>query len=402
MTPRTDPAPVRVALVQRVIPGYRIPVFEALADADGIDLTVFHGSNPGDSARGNADLADVDGFDHVELPTTVLSPFGLRLVWFGGLLARVRDDEFDVYVCSASPSLLTVVALAASLRLFGDAELVWWGKSLGQKRDPSAPGRLLRAAGEYLRGPLYRAAGACVCYSTAAAEYFQSYGVPAERVFVAYNSVDTSAMRSFEERFREDEAAVAELRREYDATDRDVVFFVGTHTAEKHVDNLVDAHARLLADGHETTLVVAGSGPLTTDLRAYAAGVPHVHFTGRIPDEDLARHFVLADVFAMPGHGGLAVQQAMTFGLPVVSTPLDGTEADLVDEGANGYLVDDDDVSALAAGLDRVLSADPERRAELGARSREIVDETVNIDRMIDGFTDAVASVTGKAASAVR
>jgi glycosyltransferase involved in cell wall biosynthesis len=402
MTARPPPDVARVALVQRVVPGYRVPVFESLADAEGVDLTVFHGSNPGGEARGNTDLADVDSFEHVELPTYALSLFGLRLVWFVGLFSRARREEYDVFVCSASPSLLTVVALAVYLRATGDARLVWWGKSLGQKRDPTRAGRVLQRVGEAVRGPLYRAADACVCYSTAAAEYFQSYGVPDERVFVAYNSVDTSAMRAFEAEYRNNPDALADLRTQYRTDERDVVFFVGTHTAEKHVDNLIDAHARLLANDLETTLVVAGTGPLTDDLQDYAADVPHVHFTGRIPDEELARHLVLADVFAMPGHGGLAVQQAMTFGLPVVSTPLDGTEADLVDERENGYLVDDDDVASLTRGLRRVVEADPEQRAELGARSREIVDETVNIDSMVGGFTDAIASVTGKSTTVVR
>jgi len=402
MANHTGSSPVRVALVQRVIPGYRVPVFESLSDVEEVDLTVFHGSNPRGEARGNTDLSTVDSFDRVELPTYAVSLFDLRLVWFAGLLSQVREEDYDVFICSASPSLLTIAALAAYLRLAGNARLVWWGKSLGQKREAATLSRALRRVGEFLRGPLYRAADACVCYSTAAAEYFRSYGVPEERVFVAYNSVDTSAMREFEATYRNDPDALTDLWEQYAAEDRAILFFVGTHTPEKNVDNLIDAHARLLANGYETTLVVAGTGPLIEDLKRYAEDIPHVHFTGRIPDDDLARHMVLADVFVMPGHGGLAVQQAMTFGLPVVTTPLDGTEVDLVDEGENGHLVAEDDVVAVAQGVRRVLDADPDRRTELGERSREIVDETVNLDVMIAGFTDAIASVTGKSGSGVR
>lgn len=386
---------VRVALVQRVVPGYRLPVFRALADADGIDLTMFHGENPHDLARGNTDFDEDIGFERVPLPTRALGLFGLHLVWFHGLLKRATDDSYDVFVCSASPSLLTVVMLAAYLRLTDNATLVWWGKSLGEKTDPGPLGRALQRVGEVIRRPLYQSAGACICYSTAAASYFQSYGVPESKTFVAYNSTDTGGMREFERQYRDSFETLSDLCERYGAADREVLFFVGTHTAEKHVDNLVDAHARLLADGDETTLVVAGSGPLTDDLRAYAADVPHVYFTGRIPDEELARHFVVADVFAMPGHGGLAVQQAMTFGLPVVTTPLDGTERDLIDEGENGYLVVDDDVAELVAGLARVLEADEDHRQRLGDRSRAIVDDRVNIDRMVEGFRRAVTHAAG-------
>jgi len=48
--------PVRVAIVQRVVPGYRVSVFNAIADLDGVELTVVHGTNPRDRPRGNTDL----------------------------------------------------------------------------------------------------------------------------------------------------------------------------------------------------------------------------------------------------------------------------------------------------------------------------------------------------------
>jgi len=158
---------------------------------------------------------------------------------------------------------------------------------------------------------------------------------------------------------------------------------------------LVDAHARLLARGYETTLVVAGSGPETDALKEYAADIPHVSFTGYLPDEELAELLLATDVFTMPGHGGLAVQQAMTMDNPVVTTPLDGTERDLIEDGGNGYLVPDGDIRALAAGVADVLDRSPEDRRRMGARSWEIVETQVNIDRMVEGFRRAIEDATG-------
>lgn len=386
-----DGTAVSVAVVQRVVPGFRVPVFEALGASDRIDLTVFHGTNPRDMARGNAETLGSEQFESVALSTSTLQLFGLHFVWFSRLLSRIRSGDFDVVVCPASPSLLQVLVLLAFARLRG-VGFVWWGKSLGSKKEVGLPGKILRRLAEVVRGPLYRWADACVCYSTAAAAYFESYGVSDQCTFVAYNSTDTTWMRELESRYRGDDEGLAFLRQEYNAGSREVLFFVGTLTAEKNVENLVEAHRRLQNRGRETTLVVAGSGPLADELQYHASEVPHLRFTGRISDEELAKHLLVADLFVMPGHGGLAVQQAMTFGLPVVTVPLDGTEQDLIETGQNGYVVPSDDVEALAEAVETVLELDDEERRRMGRRSRAIVDETVNIDRMIDGFRGAIAA----------
>ena len=41
-------------------------------------------------------------------------------------------------------------------------------------------------------------------------------------------------------------------------------------------------------------------------------------------------HFAGADLFVLPGTGGLAVQEAMSYALPVIVAKGDGTQEDLV------------------------------------------------------------------------
>jgi len=185
--------PVEVAIIQRVVPDYRIPVFNAISALDGVDLTVIHGTNPLDRPRGNGDFeANEIRFDRRELSTIAAQPFGLHLVWLRDLLNSVRTDEFDVYICPASPSILPIVVLPFLIR--DGTEVIWWGRSLGAKREVSAIGNAVRALAEYVRGPLYRSGACCVCYGTAAAEFFQSYGIPSEDTYIAYNSTDTKSM----------------------------------------------------------------------------------------------------------------------------------------------------------------------------------------------------------------
>jgi glycosyltransferase involved in cell wall biosynthesis len=58
--------------------------------------------------------------------------------------------------------------------------------------------------------------------------------------------------------------------------------------------------------------------------------------------------------------------EAMALGTPVVSTPSDGM-TDLLDDGINGYLTDDD--AQMAEKLLKIMN-DPEHRAYLGENAK--------------------------------
>ena len=78
---------------------------------------------------------------------------------------------------------------------------------------------------------------------------------------------------------------------------------------------------------------------------------------GFIPEEELADHYNLCDVFAMPSKGegfGIVYLEAMACGKPVLGGNKDGTVDPLVN-GELGCLVDPDDVEAIAENLTSIL-----------------------------------------------
>ncbi len=93
----------------------------------------------------------------------------------------------------------------------------------------------------------------------------------------------------------------------------------------------------------------------------------------------------------LPGTGGLAVQQAMGFGLPVIVSQADGTQSDLVGE-ENGWLTPPNDLTALVEAIQQALQ-DPARLLKKGAASHRVVVEEVNIDRMVSVFVRALNAV---------
>jgi glycosyltransferase involved in cell wall biosynthesis len=106
--------------------------------------------------------------------------------------------------------------------------------------------------------------------------------------------------------------------------------------------------------------LVVGSGSDAPRLQALAAtlGVAdRLTLCGFVPDDELAAHYRLADVFAMPSKGegfGIVFLEAMACGIPVLSGDQDGS-VDALGEGTLGLSVDPDDADAVATGLIALL-----------------------------------------------
>lgn len=130
-------------------------------------------------------------------------------------------------------------------------------------------------------------------------------------------------------------------------------------------------------------LLLAGDGPLLTELRQYVERerLPNVQFLGTVDDvPSLHRR---AGVFCLPSYGegcSNALLEAMAGGLCPVVSRVPGN-VDIVRDGVNGLLFDDDDDSQLAATLARALEDAPLRR-RLSAAARAHVAARHDLDRV--------------------
>ncbi len=105
-------------------------------------------------------------------------------------------------------------------------------------------------------------------------------------------------------------------------------------------------------------------------------------------------YFENADLFVLPGTGGLAVQEAMSFGLPIIVAEGDGTQEDLV-HPENGWIIPPGDIDALKLTLITALSDIKELRKK-GKESFRVVKEEVNLEEMVEAFIFALNSLVRK------
>jgi colanic acid/amylovoran biosynthesis glycosyltransferase len=165
-------------------------------------------------------------------------------------------------------------------------------------------------------------------------------------------------------------------------------------TEKKGIEYAVRAVGRMVASGRAVEYAVVGEGPLRTSLEGLIRDLGlerHVRLLGwRSHDEVIEllmrSHILLApSVTAADGdEEGIpnAAKEAMALGLPVVSTR-HGGNAELVEEGASGYLVPERDDDALAQRLTH-LADHPEVWASFGRVGRERIKDAFDIHKLND------------------
>lgn len=354
----------KVGLQQRVLPEYRAAFLDLLAGKVNGGLKVIAGDpRPIEQIRTVKSL-DFASLKHASNRHFLSGQF--YLCFQLGLIDWVREADPDLLVLEANPRYPFNLLAQGWMHRRG-RPVIGWGLGVPWGGDPVS--RLWR--GVYLK-----AFDGLIAYSRKGAYQYQKMGFPAEKVFVALNAV-YPAPRDLPER------TVAQ-----DGPAR--VIFVGRLQTRKRVDLLLEACAKLET---QPELIIVGEGPERARLTALAEEIyPATQFKGPVYGDDLHRLLQSADLFALPGTGGLALQEAMANALPVIAAEGDGTQADLVGE-ENGWLIQPGDRDQMVHVLEEALN-NRERLRSMGKASFEIVREQANIGAMVNVFLQAFHSVT--------
>jgi glycosyltransferase involved in cell wall biosynthesis len=180
------------------------------------------------------------------------------------------------------------------------------------------------------------------------------------------------------------------------AADAPLVLSVGRFHEQKDQATLLRGWSAVLADHPDAVLALVGSGELESRLREVARAQrlgDSVRFVA--PRGGLTDAYADADILALSSlWEGLpyVVLEAMSFGVPVVATAVDGVPEAVVD-GVTGLLVPPADPSALGSALAGLLGH-PERRRAMGEAGRVLVAERFSLEGMIDGLLGVYANVT--------
>ena len=367
----------KLALQQRVLPHYRAPFFDLLASKCDGGMSLFTGlPRPVESitTADNLQTANYKLGNNVHL---LGGPF--YLCYQQGLMDWLKEQNPDVLIMEANPRYLST---PSAIRWMHDRNkpIIGWG--LGSP--PLSPPHFLRKWGgseggaglrRNRRSRFINQFDAMISYSQRGADEYAALGFPREKIFVAHNSVSPAPSHSLPSRSSS-----------FDS--RPNILFVGRLQARKRIDHLLRACAEI----GNIKLIIVGDGPERASLESLAQGIyPGAEFVGAKHGGELKAYFEEADLFVLPGTGGLAVQEAMSFGLPIIVAQGDGTQDDLVRK-ENGWQIPPDDYQALVFTIKDALS-DVAHLRKMGKESYRIVKDDINIEKMADVFLNAVISL---------
>lgn len=281
-----------------------------------------------------------------------LHPFGLAL----GALRMVQTLQrqgFDFDLIDAHFYYPDGVAAALLARWLGKPLVVTArGSDLNVFGRDAVPRALMRWAG----GVADASIGVC----QALVDVLHGWGMPAAKLHVVRNGVDT-------QRFRPEDRV--QSRASLGVEGAPLLLAVGNLVPVKGHDLALRALAALVPRHPGARLVLVGDGPLRAELQAQAQALGlagHVHFAGLVPNDRLSAWYSAADLLLLPSRSeGWAnvLLEAMACGTPVVATDVGGTR-EVVADAALGRVVPPLDPAALAAGVEAML-ADPPDRAEV-------------------------------------
>lgn len=356
----------RLGLVQRVCPTYRVPFFEMLGlhCKDGFGL--FAGSPR--SAENIPQAGSINDMEWVHAQNIHILQGKLYACWQGGILPWLKAWQPDVLIAEANPRYLSTPSAIRWMHAH-HKPVIGWG--LGAKSfSGSKPGFLTLSRKRFLQQ-----FDAMITYSQSGSEEYARIGLDPKSIFVAVNAVTPRPTNE-------------PLMRSNELQAKPMILFVGRLQARKRIDHLIKACAALPID-LQPDLWVVGDGPEKVALEALAKEVySATHFTGAKFGSELDGLFDQADLFVLPGTGGLAIQQAMSHALPVIAAEADGTQENLVRPG-NGWQIPPADLTQLTRTLEMALSDIPHLR-QMGAESFRLVSKEINLESMVDAFMNAI------------
>jgi len=361
----------RLALQQRVLPNYRAPFFDLLAAACEGGMSLFTGlPRP---VEGIATTKNLQTTHYQSGRNIHLFSGNLYMCYQLGLIDWLKHWEPDALIVEANPRYLSTPAAVRWMQRRG-RPVIGWG--LGAPPSPLRPSPIGRGVGVRGWSSFINQFDAMIVYSQRGADEYAALGFPRDKIFVAHNAVSPPPSTPL-------------TLRPLTLDPSSNILFVGRLQARKRVDSLLKACAQVEP---KPRLVIVGDGPEREKLESLAGDVyPNAEFAGAKHGAELKPYFTKADLFVLPGTGGLAIQEAMSYGLPVIVARGDGTQDDLVREG-NGWQIPPDTFDALVATMKDALS-DVARLRRMGEESYRIVKEEINIEKMVETFVTVLSAV---------
>lgn len=347
---------------------------EKILPEQGMELYLLSGAAP-ESAKGRTGLREsiVPNERKFQFREVQVATYTLRLAV--GVSEQISKIKPDVVLCLGHVGNATHWKITKLKKELGFKLIAW---QCGYEYNPShAKSFVLRRFVPRFDHHL--------AYHSNARDYALTHGARPEQVTLMHNTINEARITLMPK----DEARQLLAQRHPEIGSRKILLFVGAVLAEKRIETILGALDCLARP--DVVFVLVGDGDHLPAIRAACEGRHDVVLTGSVV-EGVGPYFDAAEVYLLPGTGGLGINEAMAHSLPIISGFADGSADDLVVDGENGYRLREGTAQELADRIVRVID-DPAEAERMGRVSREWITGRFAFQAFIDRIVKALTSV---------
>jgi glycosyltransferase involved in cell wall biosynthesis len=378
---------IKLAISQRIVPEYRVPVFANLASRERIDLTVFYGK--GFKTGSQVNSTNIKGLCHKKLFTifmTLKKDCGAEhmRVFHPTLLFNLLFGKFDVVIVEPTTNFYNDIFVFLYCKIFRK-KFIWYDAGSQPKERRTRARRLI----DPIVTIFIKHADAFITYNSFADQSLMRYwNIQSEKIFRAQNTVDTS---NYEKAMNLYYPRIKEIKQKLGLQNCKVSMYIGGIERRKKINNLITATSNLNQKGIKAKTLIVGEGPdkewVLENMTDYEK--EHTVFAGKHIDDSVL-YFMLADVVVLPSQGGLSVTQAFACGKPFIGSEEieHGGIKDYITDNYNGFLVKNNNIKDLENKLERVFT-DPELYTKLSMGALN-TSKNITVNAMVDGIVNAV------------
>lgn len=367
----------KIIIILPTLPNYRRDFLNNLSKqlkTHCIDLTVYHGFTKKKTIKS----LDNQEFKSKSFKTKEYSIGHITITFIKNLRQQIFEEKPDGIVILFNPAIISFINILLISHIKHIPYAIW---SCGYIR--SDLNSSLVKIRERILNFFDKRATAHIAYHNSRKKYLLDNGINGKAIFVAQNTIDTETiMNSYNLKNINENRYGNKLN----------ILFVGALIKEKHLKEAMKAIDSLVSNGMNISFNIIGGGNIFSDLIQYQEMLTNknsIHLLGAKYGEELKYYFFNSDVFLLTGSGGLAINEAMAYGLPVISTIGDGTILDLIEN--NGYILHNyGNVNEIKEAVTKFYLLSKEEKTAMSEKSLIVIREKATLSKMVENYSNAV------------
>jgi glycosyltransferase involved in cell wall biosynthesis len=370
-----------IIIVLPTLPVYRLDFLESLSNnlnKNDKKLVVISGSNIGEK---NIKEILSPSFTLIKNRTVGFTFLGYKIQWQKKLFSSIVDNNPEKVIFLYHAGKINYNIIMLYLYFIAKTPYVLW--SSGHKRVGLSEKKLMIR--DFFKSFFTKRSSAYITYSTHYASQLSTTAYPINKIFPAQNTINI-------------ERIIQDNKNNFMYRDFSITrfLFVGALIPAKNLEKALQACRVFKKQNKLFTFDIIGDGLIKDNLikLVYEYGLSDIVFIhGAKYGTEVANFFNKCNVFLLPGTGGLAINEAMAYGLPVITTPGDGTGYDLVNNGENGFLLDFKyTFDELINSMDFFIKIDIEKHIKMCNASQSIITSKASLSNMVNQFIKCVQS----------